>query len=131
MTRKETLQRIRALGMSAGFTAFGQYRVSFPAALMPSAKEREASAAYDEDPESAISTAREMLRHFRERAHRAETVGPLLPVKGCSETWQAGTGELLLFVRERGWDYCQRPLHECTARHPLREDSRHLLRKDF
>lgn len=65
MTQKQTLAAIKALGLAARYSAeFGEYRVTYTPADVPSAERREALASYTPDAADALGTARAMREHF-------------------------------------------------------------------
>lgn len=74
MTRKDTLEQIKALGMSARYSAeWGEYRVTLRAEDEPSRERREAIAYYTHDAEDALGTARAMRETFdQQQAAKAE-----------------------------------------------------------
>lgn len=74
MTRKDTLDAIKALGMSARYsTEWGEYRVTLRAEDEPSRERREAMAYYTDDAKDALGTARAMRETFdQQQAAKAE-----------------------------------------------------------
>lgn len=74
MTRKDTLEQIKALGMSALYSPeAGEYRVTLRAEDEPSRERREAIAYYTHDANDALGTARAMRETFdQQQAAKAE-----------------------------------------------------------
>lgn len=65
LTQRQTLKRIREIGMRAAFDPdTREYRVTFSQTEMPSYERREAVAAFCMDSDDAIGTAHMMRSHF-------------------------------------------------------------------
>ena len=78
MTKKETRDQIKALGMAASFSAeWGEWRVTLRVVDEPDAARREAIAYYTHDAEDALQTAAAMRATFEQQ--RAAQMGAPAP----------------------------------------------------